>query len=193
MTFSHLFAKDRRHQGDGPRDAPSPAAPRMARAGSCTAAAVNHALKKHLQSVNARAGSLRARFLQPEAETSARAAPAPPGAVHPEEVREVEDKQKGRTASRRAAHSWQDFNPVEVFSGFSLIFAVPPQLIPSSIAGKSSAGLAAAGQTRSCKIIAACTQFLVSSPFLCCRTSFYCTCPSGRGCNSRAMITIFKR
>lgn len=80
-----MCAKDRRHQGDGPWDAPSSAAPQVARTGSCTETIVNHLLKKHSQSVHARAGSLRAGFLQPEAEAGARA----------EKIQEVEDKQKG--------------------------------------------------------------------------------------------------
>ena len=45
MTFSHVRAKDRRHEGSGPWDAPSSAAPQTARAGSCTVAVVNHLLK----------------------------------------------------------------------------------------------------------------------------------------------------
>lgn len=57
------------------------------------------------------------------------------------------------TMSRRAACSLQDFNLVEVFSGLSLISEIHPQFISSSVAGISSADLAAVSQTRSCEII----------------------------------------
>lgn len=108
--------------------------------GCLTAAAVDHLLKIHLQSVNGRAGSLWAGFLRPEAEAGTRAAPVQPGAAHPEKVQEMEDKQKGLLSSRTAC-SLQGFNPAKVFSSFSLIFVVHPQVIPSSVAGRSSASL----------------------------------------------------
>lgn len=47
-------------------------------------------------------------------------------------------KQAEKAASRRAAPFPQDFNLVEVFSGFCLIFVVHLRLIPSSEAGRAS-------------------------------------------------------
>lgn len=107
---------------------------------------------------------------------------------HLQKVRGVHDEQKGLQAGGSMFLAG-----FQVFSCFSLIFLVPPQFISSSMAGRCSISLTAAGQTRSPKIIAACTQSLVASQFLCCKTSFYCTWPSGRVCSSMAMRTIFKR
>lgn len=176
-----MCAKDRRHQGDGPWDAPSSAAPQVARTGSRTEAVVNHLLKNIRKVFMPELAPSRRYFCSPRLNRCE-------GREDPRGGRQAE-----RTASSRAARSLWDFNPAEVSSGLSLISAVPPQLIPSSVAGRFPAGLPAAGQTRSCKIIADCTETLVSSLFLCCRTSFYCTWPSGQSCNSTAMITIFKR